>query len=84
MEELNELKRLIAISYGTEDKIFALHYYDRKQAQDALFEAFRIRVGFQGYVNLHREFLLSEGVTQDHVQEQLKLVKDLARYFTED
>jgi len=84
MEELNELKRLISISYGTEDKIFALHYYDIKEAQNALFEAFRIRVGFKQYVNLHREFLLSKGVHQDHIEEQLEYVKDLTRYFTED
>ena len=84
MEELNELKRLIAISYGIEDKIFALHHFDIEAGQKALLEAFRLELGFQEYIDLHKAFLFSKGVHNNHLEEQLENVKNLHRYFTQD
>lgn len=84
MEELNELKRLISISYGIEDKIFALHHYDIEAAQKALLEAFRLDLGFQEYLDLHKAFLLSKDVHNNHLEKQLENVKSLQRYFTQD
>lgn len=84
MDELKELKRLIATSYGIEDRIFALHPSDIQASQNAIKEAFRLELGFQEYLNLHKEFLINEGVNQDHIEEQLKNVKNLYRYFIGD
>lgn len=84
MNELNELKRKISASYGGADKIFALHPFDIQQGQKALLEAIRLEIGFKQYVELHRDFLVSEGVHEDHLEEQLEYVKDLSRYFIED
>ncbi len=84
MEDLTELKRLISISYGIQDLIFAGHNNDIEAGQKALIEAFSLELGFEEYLELHREFLLSKGVHSEHLNEQLENVKDLSRYFTQD
>lgn len=84
MEDLTELKRLISISYGTQDLIFALHPSDSQASQQAIIEAFRLKLGFQEYLDLHKDFLNEKGAHEDHIVEQLEYVKDVQRYFTQD
>jgi len=84
MKNLNELKKLIATSYGESDKIFASHAFDVERAQLALAEAFKLGLGFKKYISMHKEYLISKGVIDSHIKEQIKEVKKIERYFTED
>lgn len=84
MAKYDELKRLIATSYGESDKIFANHVFDIKQSQLALIEAFRLGLGFKKYIDFHKQYLLAKGVSDDHLKNQLKEVKKLDRYFDQD
>lgn len=81
---MEKLKKLIATSYGESDNIFALHPFDVERAQKSLTEAFNIGLGFKEYIDLHEDYLVGKGVHPDHIEEQLKNVKNLQRYFSED
>jgi len=86
MDKYDELKRLIHISYGESDLIFAGHghAFENESSQLALQEAFKLRLGFKEYIKFHKEFLVNKGVTDDHLKRQLNKVKNLDSYFEAD
>jgi hypothetical protein len=84
MENTEKLKRLIASSYGSADRIFAGHPMDSNQASLAIIEANNEDVGLSEYLDLHRAFLENEGCSEDHIEEQLEAVKNLGKYFKHD
>jgi hypothetical protein len=81
---MNELERLIAGSYGSEDKEFAKHPLDIQRARQALVEANNTHVGFNDYLELHRTFLQNKGCSAEHIEEQLEEVKEISNYFDTD
>ncbi|WGQ09926.1 hypothetical protein QG516_25775 [Pedobacter gandavensis] len=83
MKDLKELNRLINISYNGDNK-FAINDFDVRQAADALLEANSKNVGFEEYLELHKAYLTQKGLLPEQINEQLKRVKEVKSYFTND
>ncbi len=81
---MEELRRLIAGSYGREDLIFAGHSNDTERAREAIVEAGKQAIGFTQYFNMHREYLQSMNCALEHIEEQLESVQDIGSYFDYD
>jgi len=81
---MEELRRLIAGSYGREDFIFAGHAYDAERAREAIVEAGKQAIGLKQYLNMHREYLQSMNCAQEHIEEQLECVQDIGSYLDYD
>ena len=81
---MEELLRLIRSSYGAADREFAGHPNDRERAAQSIKAANDAEVGYEEFLQLHRDFLAGEGRTQAHINTELEKVKDITRYFTND
>lgn len=80
----DELKKLIAGSYGDQDLEFAGHYNDIERAAKALELAFELDLGYEEYLQYHRDFLKGKSASVEYIDDQIEKVKDLSSYFTSD
>ncbi|WP_316795105.1 hypothetical protein [Pedobacter agri] len=80
---MKELKRLISGSYNGDNK-FGINEPDVQRAAEALTEANNQKVGFEEYLKLHEAHLSGKGLLPEHINEQLKKVKDVKSYFLKD
>lgn len=78
------LQNLIAGSYGTADNKFAGHPNDCERARQSLVEAGNEQVGFEEFVQMHRDYLTTKGCSEAHIEEQLIRVQKLDTYFDYD
>lgn len=74
----------IAGSYGTEDNVFAGHPSDRARAREALKIANAEEIGFDEYVQKHRDYLKGRGCSNEHIEKQIARVTNLESYFDFD
>lgn len=82
--DLTILKKLIAGSYGTADLEFAGHDLDIERARKSLSEAAQQNIGYEEYLEIHREYLKGRGANEAHIDEQLEEVQKLSNYFSLD
>jgi hypothetical protein len=78
------LENLIAGSYGTADNQFAGNPNDAQRAREALIAAYEEQVGFEEFMQMHRDYLEGRGVPEDYILIELEKVKDITRYFDWD
>lgn len=78
------LDNLIRTSYGIEDCLFALHDFDRERALKSLIVAEQEGVGFEEFIEKHREYLKSKNCSKEHIEKQIKKVKKIKSYFRLD
>jgi precorrin-3B methylase len=81
---MSNLEGLIKSSYGDQDLKFAGHAEDIKRAAQAIVEANETQVGYERYIEMHREYLRSRRCPEDDINEQLEKVKDISSYFIFD
>ena len=74
-------KDLIPGAFGCVDKVFAGHPCDKERAGELLSAAIKEGVDFEVYLNTIQEWLVSQGVGDTGVTEQMKKVKTLSTYF---
>ncbi|WP_295199604.1 hypothetical protein, partial [uncultured Chryseobacterium sp.] len=67
---MEELLNLITSSYGIADFIFAGHQYDRQNALQAIRVANREGIGFNDFLNLHRDYLRVKNCSTEHIENQ--------------
>ncbi|QQT61914.1 hypothetical protein I6I97_22540 [Sphingobacterium multivorum] len=80
MKKHPDLRRLISNSYNGDHK-FAINYSNIEAAQSAILEANKNFVGFNEYLDLHIEYLIIEGCSVNHINEQLRKVSNISSYF---
>jgi len=78
---MEELERLIRNSYGAADNIFAGHPLDRARAAKSITAANEAGVGFDDYVEKHRDLLTRRGCTPEHIDQQIARVRNIENYF---
>lgn len=79
-----DLHNLIKGSYGIEDGFFALQDLDRERAFESLKVANEESIGFEEFIERHRDFLVSKDYPIEHIEKQLKKVKVIESYFFKD
>lgn len=78
------LNNLIAGSYGEADCIFAGHNFDRQRAREALIVANENGIGYSEFIGLHRQYLTDRGCSQEHIDNQIRRIKNIDLYFDAD
>ncbi|MDW9381940.1 hypothetical protein [Chryseobacterium sp. JV558] len=81
---MEELQNLIKTSYGVVDLIFAGHEYDRKRALEAIKIANREGVGFNDFLDMHRDYLENKNCSYEHIENQILRVQQIGLYFSND
>jgi peptidase E len=76
-----DLEQLIINSYGHADHLFAVHPLDIERAYLSIVRANEEHVGFEEYVEKHRNYLQSLQLSPEHIESQLDRVKDITSYF---
>ncbi|TLU81458.1 MAG: hypothetical protein FDX21_11550 [Chlorobium sp.] len=71
-------------SFGSVDKKFAGHSLDSERAAELLEAAIKANVGFKKYLAEIENWLKAEGCSAAHIQEEMKKVNDISRYFKQD
>lgn len=79
-----DLANLIKRSYGDADLIFASHSIEIEHARNSLIAAEKEDVGFKEFLKKHRDFLRSENCSDEHIENQIRRVKNLSNYFRKD
>lgn len=86
----DEIKNLIPGCYSSTDFLFCNHTLEMENASNILIRVLAYqdingqKLGFNDYIQLHREFLESNNLLEEDINEQLESVKDLNRYFIND
>lgn len=83
MKNSEELERLIKLSYNG-DNIFAINTPDIESAQNAIVAANQKDIGFEDYLNHHKEYLESKGCSSQDITKELNKVKEVKSYFKND
>lgn len=71
-------------SFGAVDKKFAGHALDCERAVELLEAANKADVGLKEYLTEIENWLKSEGCRDNHIQREMKKVKDIGRYLKYD
>jgi len=71
-------------SFGSADKEFAGHACDCERAAELLEAANKAGVGLNEYLTEIENWLKSKGCGNDHIQKEMKKVKDIKRYLKHD
>ena len=79
-----DLHNLIKGSYGAEDGFFGLHHLARERALESLKVANEDSIGFEEFIERHRDYLVSKDYSIEHIEKQLKKVKVIESYFFKD
>ena len=77
-------KKMIAGCFGSADKIFAGHHNEVERAKDMLIEALQETDSWGEYENAIKSYLEKEDCTTEHINEQMKRVKNTEYYFNND
>ena len=77
-------KDRIPSCFGSKDRIFAGHHSDCQSSFQLLAQANEENIGWKEYTQTIRAWLKSEGCGQEHIQEQMKRVKNLKYYLKDD
>lgn len=77
-------KNKIPGSFGMVDKKFAGHAFDCERAAELLVAANKADVGLKEYLAEIENWLKSVGCNSDHIQEEMKKVKDIGHYLKYD
>ena len=70
--------------FGSSDKIFAGHSCDVDRAKSMLIDALQETQSWNEFENAIREYLVTEGCSLKHIEEQVERAKDTCRYFNYD
>ncbi|MEW7292126.1 hypothetical protein [Aquimarina sp. 2304DJ70-9] len=81
---MKELERLIRLSYGNSNLIFAGHTIEMEYAAESIVRANNDKVGMQQFITMHTTFLSGKGCSDEHINEQLERVRNINFYFTND
>lgn len=79
-----ELDNLIENSYGYADGIFAGHELNRQSSLKSLISANEVEIGYQEFLDRHRNYLNGRGFPEEHINNQLLRVSNLSIYFRLD
>lgn len=74
-------KQLLQSSFGIADHKFARHQADIVRARDALIQALQSGVCFADFVTEARNYLIQQGCSQSHIQQEIRRVKKIESYF---
>ena len=74
-------KQLLQSSFGIADHKFARHPTDIARARDALIQALQSGVCFADFVTEARNYLIQQGCSQSHIQQEIRRVKKIESYF---
>ncbi|MBZ9729992.1 hypothetical protein LB467_09870 [Salegentibacter sp. JZCK2] len=78
------LAELIKKSYGSADLIFVSHQLEIDYARKSLEAAENENVGYEEFLEKHKEFLRSQNCSDEHIERQILKVQDLSNYFSND
>lgn len=67
-------------SFGMTDRIFGGHPLDRKAARDVLKKTWAEDLGWEDIERTAREYLRGEGCVQEHINEQIRRMRDLSKW----
>ena len=83
-ENAMSFKNKIPGCFGSTDKIFAGHSNDAERAKDMLIDALNETQSWSEVESAIRDYLVKEGCSQKHIDEQIKKARDTTRYFNYD
>lgn len=81
---MKEISKLVKLSYGTDDLIFAGHNHEIQNAKKALILSLNENLSHGEYKQLHINYLKGKECIESHIKEQLKRVDNLNLYFEND
>jgi len=81
---MNEIKVLIPQCYHENDTTFGGQGGCLFKAKELIIKALNNKIGFDNYINLHKEYLANQNLTKEKIEEELNKVKNIESYFTCD